>query len=369
MTTLSREMATTVGINDYIDESEIAGMVAWLDHIPFSRPKTNLAKDFEDGVLIAEIVKHYFPKMVELHNYNPASSTKQKLENWYLLNRRVLKRLGMDLSDDVIRALANRKPHVIERILIFLRMQIDNLLTRQGRSRREIDLEFASSQQQNENEKTPIVKDITSPKENAKHQKDPNSLTSTTEEEALVAVGAKTGRASPSKSPRKKGDKGETDRSALEPLALPSETERTSNARSPRRIYTKGEIPHNHPDRTRYYTSDYLRDLGMSNFIRDDYLRKRGIRTYFSDKRMIADSLPIYSYMYPHSHVPRFAMEEKEIEIMQKDETIQMLNAKIQSMERLLSLKQVRIEDLHAKLIAGRGVYYVTEGGTRKIIR
>ncbi|XP_069139636.1 sperm flagellar protein 1-like isoform X5 [Argopecten irradians] len=331
----------TVGMESYIDETEFNTIVEWLSRLKFSRPKTTLEKDFEDGVLIAEIVKHYFPKMVELHNYNPASSTKQKLENWYLLNRRVLKRLGMDLSDDVIRALANRKPHVIERILIFLRMQIDNLLTRQGRSRREIDLEFASSQQQNENEKTPIVKDITSPKENAKHQKDPNSLTSTTEEEALVAVGAKTGRASPSKSPRKKGDKGETDRSALEPLALPSETERTSNARSPRRIYTKGEIPHNHPDRT----------------------------TYFSDKRMIADSLPIYSYMYPHSHVPRFAMEEKEIEIMQKDETIQMLNAKIQSMERLLSLKQVRIEDLHAKLIAGRGVYYVTEGGTRKIIR
>ncbi|XP_069139639.1 sperm flagellar protein 1-like isoform X8 [Argopecten irradians] len=308
----------TVGMESYIDETEFNTIVEWLSRLKFSRPKTTLEKDFEDGVLIAEIVKHYFPKMVELHNYNPASSTKQKLENWYLLNRRVLKRLGMDLSDDVIRALANRKPHVIERILIFLRMQIDNLLTRQ---------------------------------------------------EALVAVGAKTGRASPSKSPRKKGDKGETDRSALEPLALPSETERTSNARSPRRIYTKGEIPHNHPDRTRYYTSDYLRDLGMSNFIRDDYLRKRGIRTYFSDKRMIADSLPIYSYMYPHSHVPRFAMEEKEIEIMQKDETIQMLNAKIQSMERLLSLKQVRIEDLHAKLIAGRGVYYVTEGGTRKIIR
>lgn len=324
----------TVGMESYIDETEFNTIVEWLSRLKFSRPKTTLEKDFEDGVLIAEIVKHYFPKMVELHNYNPASSTKQKLENWYLLNRRVLKRLGMDLSDDVIRALANRKPHVIERILIFLRMQIDNLLTRQGRSRREIDLEFASSQQQNENEKTPIVKDITSPKENAKHQKDPNS-------QALVAVGAKTGRASPSKSPRKKGDKGETDRSALEPLALPSETERTSNARSPRRIYTKGEIPHNHPDRT----------------------------TYFSDKRMIADSLPIYSYMYPHSHVPRFAMEEKEIEIMQKDETIQMLNAKIQSMERLLSLKQVRIEDLHAKLIAGRGVYYVTEGGTRKIIR
>jgi len=37
--------------------------------------------------MVAEIVKHYFPKMVELHNYPPANATTQKLENWYLLNR------------------------------------------------------------------------------------------------------------------------------------------------------------------------------------------------------------------------------------------------------------------------------------------
>ncbi|OWF50991.1 Sperm flagellar protein 1 [Mizuhopecten yessoensis] len=280
----------TVGMEEYVDETEIATMVAWIDNIPLSRPKTNMSKDFEDGVMMAEIIKHYFPKLVDLHNYNPASSTKQKLENWYLLNKRVLKRLGMDLSDDVIRALANGKRHVIDRILILLRMQIDNLLARQ---------------------------------------------------EALVPVVSKsTGRASPSKSPRKT-HRGETnsDRSALEPLALPSE--RASQVKSPRRIYTKGEIPHNHPDRS----------------------------TYFSDKRMLPDTLPIYSYMYNHSHVPRLIMEEKELEIMQKEETIQMLNAKIQSMERLLNLKQVRIEDLHAKLVACRGVYYVTDGGTKKIIR
>lgn len=39
------------------------------------------------SVLLAEIVAHYFPKIVELHNYSPAAATKQKMENWYLLNR------------------------------------------------------------------------------------------------------------------------------------------------------------------------------------------------------------------------------------------------------------------------------------------
>ena len=39
------------------------------------------------SVLLAEIVHHYFPKTVELHNYSPAAATKQKMENWYLLNR------------------------------------------------------------------------------------------------------------------------------------------------------------------------------------------------------------------------------------------------------------------------------------------
>ncbi|XP_021352534.1 uncharacterized protein LOC110449780 isoform X1 [Mizuhopecten yessoensis] len=351
----------TVGMEEYVDETEIMSVIHWVETIPVSRDRRDLCKDFCDAVMMAEIIKHYFPKLVDLHNYNPASSTKQKLENWYLLNKRVLKRLGMDLSDDVIRALANGKRHVIDRILILLRMQIDNLLARQGRSRREVDLEFMNSKQQIESEKseksekTPIVKDVTSPKENSKHPKDQNSLTFTQDKEALVPVVSKsTGRASPSKSPRKT-HRGETnsDRSALEPLALPSE--RASQVKSPRRIYTKGEIPHNHPDRSHYYPSESLREFGL--------------RTYFSDKRMLPDTLPIYSYMYNHSHVPRLIMEEKELEIMQKEETIQMLNAKIQSMERLLNLKQVRIEDLHAKLVACRGVYYVTDGGTKKIIR
>ena len=37
--------------------------------------------------MAAEVVKHFFPKMVELHNYSPANSTQQKMSNWSILNR------------------------------------------------------------------------------------------------------------------------------------------------------------------------------------------------------------------------------------------------------------------------------------------
>lgn len=37
--------------------------------------------------MAAEVVKYFFPKFVDLHNYIPANSTQQKLSNWDLLNR------------------------------------------------------------------------------------------------------------------------------------------------------------------------------------------------------------------------------------------------------------------------------------------
>lgn len=38
------------------------------------------------SVLVAEIVAHFLPKMVEIHNYSSASSQAQKLTNWDTLN-------------------------------------------------------------------------------------------------------------------------------------------------------------------------------------------------------------------------------------------------------------------------------------------
>ena len=38
---------------------------------------------------MAEMVHHYFPKLVELHNYSAAHNTMQKMYNWNTLNTKV----------------------------------------------------------------------------------------------------------------------------------------------------------------------------------------------------------------------------------------------------------------------------------------
>ena len=62
-----------------LDEEELHAIYSWIDEIPLSRPKKNIARDFSDGVLMAEVVKHFFPKMVELHNYPTANRNDQKI--------------------------------------------------------------------------------------------------------------------------------------------------------------------------------------------------------------------------------------------------------------------------------------------------
>ena len=61
-------------------------LLEWIDGISFSRPKRNLARDFSDGVLVAEILRQYHPRLVQLHNYPPASALNAKFNNWKTLN-------------------------------------------------------------------------------------------------------------------------------------------------------------------------------------------------------------------------------------------------------------------------------------------
>lgn len=42
-------------------------------------------------VMLAEIVKHFHPRLVDLHNYVPTCNTDQKLSNWSILNRQALR--------------------------------------------------------------------------------------------------------------------------------------------------------------------------------------------------------------------------------------------------------------------------------------
>ncbi|XP_077282159.1 uncharacterized protein LOC143908384 isoform X2 [Temnothorax americanus] len=99
-------------------------LVEWIDGIPFSKPARNLTRDFSDAVLTAEVLKLYYPRHVELHNYVPANSVNTKRENWKMLNRKVLVKLDMKLSSDTIHQLANGSQHAIEKLLTKLRMKI-----------------------------------------------------------------------------------------------------------------------------------------------------------------------------------------------------------------------------------------------------
>ncbi|XP_068111461.1 sperm flagellar protein 1-like [Hyperolius riggenbachi] len=122
-------------MNAEISEEQLQELYAWIDQVPLSRVKKNIARDFSDGVLVAEVIKYFIPKIVEMHNYVPANSAQQKLCNWGTLNRKVFFKLNFHVSDDVIRKLITNSPGVIEPVLYTLRQKINERL--QDRSQRE----------------------------------------------------------------------------------------------------------------------------------------------------------------------------------------------------------------------------------------
>ena len=83
-----------------LDDEDLQRVYQWVDEIPLSRPKRNIARDFSDGLLTAEIVQHYFPKLIELHNYPAANSYAQKMYNWKTLNGKVFKKMGFQLQQE-----------------------------------------------------------------------------------------------------------------------------------------------------------------------------------------------------------------------------------------------------------------------------
>lgn len=66
-------MAKAVEAPELGDE-DMQRIYEWIDEIPLSRPKRNITRDFTDGVMMAEVVNTYFPRLVELHNYPMAHS-------------------------------------------------------------------------------------------------------------------------------------------------------------------------------------------------------------------------------------------------------------------------------------------------------
>ncbi|KAJ8686919.1 hypothetical protein QAD02_022713 [Eretmocerus hayati] len=89
----------------------------WIESMPLSRSAKNVARDFSDAVLMSEILKFYYPHLVSSHNYIPANSIQNKKDNWNTLNRKVLSKIDIRLSPELIDQLAHSQPGAIEKLL------------------------------------------------------------------------------------------------------------------------------------------------------------------------------------------------------------------------------------------------------------
>ena len=100
-----------------LNDEDLLVVYEWIDSIPLSREKKNISRDFCDGVLMAEIMKHYYPRLVDLHNYPEANSTQLKLINWNTLCLKVFRKIGFSLKKTELEDVVNSKPKAIENVL------------------------------------------------------------------------------------------------------------------------------------------------------------------------------------------------------------------------------------------------------------
>ena len=100
-----------------LNNDEIVSIYEWVDNIPLSREKKFINKDFSDGILMAEVLKFLYPKLVDLHNYHEANSINKKIENWNTLNQKVFKKLNIPLSKKTIDDVSHSQIGTIENIL------------------------------------------------------------------------------------------------------------------------------------------------------------------------------------------------------------------------------------------------------------
>ena len=107
-----------------LSDEQLRLLYAWIDAIPLTRPKRNIARDFADGVMLAEVVAAYFPTLVELHNYAAANSVKQKVYNFETLNQRVLRKLGYQIPRPLIDDIVACRPGAVEGVLNALQLKM-----------------------------------------------------------------------------------------------------------------------------------------------------------------------------------------------------------------------------------------------------
>jgi len=108
------------------DEEYFKEVYTWIDEYQLSRPKRNIARDFSDGVLIAEIIQAFHPSHIELHNYVSTSDPKQKRSNWEVLKIKVFKKIGFKVSKEEVEDIIACKSNAIEHFLGKLKRKLQD---------------------------------------------------------------------------------------------------------------------------------------------------------------------------------------------------------------------------------------------------
>lgn len=68
-------------------------------------------------------MRHFHPKLVEIHNYSGANGFTQKTYNWNTLNQKVFKKLGFIIAKSEIEAVCNCEMGAVERVLKLVRVR------------------------------------------------------------------------------------------------------------------------------------------------------------------------------------------------------------------------------------------------------
>jgi len=108
-----------------LDAFELQDVLKWVDSFVLSRPSKKLSRDFADAVLLAEILKYEFPKLVELHNYAGCFSVQGRMKNWETLNQKVLKKLQINLKREEMEKLSKAESNCIEQLLYTVMKKVE----------------------------------------------------------------------------------------------------------------------------------------------------------------------------------------------------------------------------------------------------
>jgi hypothetical protein len=113
---------------------QLQGIYRWIDSIPLSKPKKNISRDFSDGTLVSEVLHHFLPRLVELHNFSASNAIAQKQYNWKTLNHKLFRKLGFTISNEEIESICLCKKGAIERLLYTVQINLGEYLEKKKKS-------------------------------------------------------------------------------------------------------------------------------------------------------------------------------------------------------------------------------------------